>query len=274
MPIFSEKKYQISNDFVIVYSDTTKVDQQKPVLVFLHGLGGDLNAFNSFRELFFKHGYRSIAIDFRGHGLSTRVKNRSSYDFDNLADDVISILNQEQISSFILVGHCLGGLTAQKIAIKNPAGLKKLVLLNSTPLTYPLFKNIGFAKFTKYLALILERVLPTTKVSGRIDHQRYIKTGDFYVPRVFNDVLHTSVASYGQILSYVLNYDVLDQVHKITVPTLIIAGGNDKIFPTSWSQLLKQNIKNSVLKIYPKGNHLFAFASVAEVSEDIRNFLK
>ena len=273
MSKFIEKYYKVNEDLTVVYSDTKLFSNTKPVLVFLHGLGGDLDAFNKFRSVFFKKEYRSIGIDLRGHGLSTRVKERSQYSFDCLASDVVSILKKEKIDNYVLIGHCFGGLVAQKVAVKNPKGLKKLVLVNTTPITYPLFKNIGFAKFVKYLSIILEKVLPKIHVGERINHEKYVGTGDFYLPRIFNDIKHTSIASYGQILSYSLSFDILDEVQNINVPTLVISGSKDKIFPTTWSKKISENISNSKLKIYDQGDHLFLFSSVNSVAEDIDNFL-
>lgn len=272
--MFIEKKHKITDEIIISYSDTTQNNTQKPVLVFLHGLGGDLAAFEDYRIYFADLGYRSIGIDLRGHGLSSTVKQRDSYDFTVLGNDVLEILKTEKIESYILIGHCLGGLTAQSIAIRNPQGLEKLVLINSTPITYPLFKDIGFSKFVKYLAIILEKMLPTMKMEGRINHRQYLGTGDFYWPRIFNDIAHTSVASYGQVLSYVLNYDLLEEVKNIAVPTLILSGNKDKIFPTKWSKTIHENIKDSKLIEYPEGDHLFLFSSVGYVAQDILDFLQ
>lgn len=272
--MFTEKTHQVNKLITISYSDSAEVSKDKPVLVFLHGLGGDLAVFNDFRKYFYDKGFRSIAIDLRGHGLSSTVKDRQLYDFNVLADDVLEVLEKEKIDKFVLIGHCLGGLTAQNIAIRNPKGLKKLVLINSTPITYPLFKDIGFAKFVKYLAIILERALPVMKREGRINHKKYLGTGDFYIPRIFNDISYTSVASYGQILSYVLNYDLLEEVKNIQVPTLILSGNKDKIFPTKWSKTIGENIQNSKLIEYPEGDHLFLFSSVNYVSKDILAFIE
>lgn len=298
---FLEKKYQINAVDSIIYSDTgenadgstpatqvietrdsitalptieTHGDTTKPVLIFLHGLGGDLSVFDEFRQKFFKHGYRSIAIDFRGHGLSSKPKKRNFYDFDQLVTDVLEIIQTEKIANYILIGHCLGGLIAQKIAIQAPEGLQKLVLINSTPITYPLFKRIGFSKFIVYLAIILQRMLPTLSIRGRANHKNYIGTGDFYFPRIITDIFHTSVASYGQVLSFVLSYNTLSEISHIRVKTLIISGENDKIFSAQWSKLLHEQIKNSQLLTYKNANHLFLFAQVASVVNDILTFLE
>jgi pimeloyl-ACP methyl ester carboxylesterase len=274
MSEFIEKHYKVNKDLTVFYSDTKLFSNTKSVLVFLHGLGGDLEAFNKFRSVFLKKEYRSISIDFRGHGLSTRANERSQYSFDSLSSDIVNILKKEKIDNYVLIGHCLGGLVAQTVAVRNPKGLKKLVLVNTTPITYPLFKNIGFSKFVKYLAIILEKFLPKNHTKGRRNHKKYINGGDFYIPRIFNDLKHTSVASYGQIISYILNFDLLEEVKKISVPTLVISGGKDKIFPTYWSKKINENIPSSKLKIYDKGDHLFLFSLVDSVVDDIVSFLK
>lgn len=302
MTHFLEKKYQISSVEAIIYSDTgvagisetntskintsglntsrtnssTEINSEitKPVLIFLHGLGGDLSIFDDFRRKFFEYGYRSLAIDFRGHGLSSKSKKRTFYQFDNFVSDVLEIIKTEKITKYVLIGHCLGGLMAQKIAVQNPVELQKMVLINSTPITYPLFKRIGFSKFIAFLAIILERLLPTLAIKGRANHKKYVGTGDFYFPRIFTDIFHTSVASYGQVLSYVLSYNILNEISHVSVKTLIITGENDRIFAAHWSRVLHERIKNSQLLTYKNANHLFLFATADQVVKDIIAFLE
>jgi pimeloyl-ACP methyl ester carboxylesterase len=271
--MFVEKTYQADQEALISYSDTDKFDADKPVLIFLHGLGGDLAAFNEFRARFYKKGFRSLAIDFRGHGMSARTKSHESYSFEALISDVFGIIKKEKIEKYILVGHCLGGLVAQVIATSSPEGLEKLVLLSTSSSGFSLLQKTKFTMLIKKFAELLSTNLPTNHKGGRIDHDKFKGTGDFHPYRIFNDIFNTSLSSYGHVLSYALNFTILRKLPKIIAPTLIIAGGDDKIFSVQHSKMMHENIPNSDLKIYDKGNHLFIFVATKAVTKDIFDFI-
>src|SRR3989344_1665595 len=81
-------------------------------LVFLHGLGGDLNAWKNERKFFKKKNISTIAIDLRGHGKSERPKSYESYGLDKFAMDVYFVLKKKRKKKFILVWHCFGGIVS------------------------------------------------------------------------------------------------------------------------------------------------------------------
>jgi pimeloyl-ACP methyl ester carboxylesterase len=61
-----------------------------------------------------------VAIDFRGWGLSD--KSASDYKLETLADDVIGVIADLGLKSFVLVGHSMGGKVAQLLAARGPKG--------------------------------------------------------------------------------------------------------------------------------------------------------
>ncbi len=271
--MFIEKTYQADNEAIISYSDTDAFDTHKPVLIFLHGLGGDLAAFDDFRKQFSKKRFRSIAIDFRGHGMSSRPKDHNSYSFESLVSDVLAIIEKEKIKRYILVGHCLGGLVSQVLATKSPEGLEKLVLLSTSSSGYSLLQRTKFSFLIKKLAQMLDTRLPTGHIEGRINHLQFKSTGDFHPHRILNDIFNTSISSYGHVLSYALNFTILRKLPKIIIPTLIITGGDDRVFSVQHSKMISENIPNATLKVYKKGNHLFIFVATKEVTKDILKFI-
>jgi len=270
---FIEKSYQADQEALISYSDTANFNTKKPVLIFLHGLGGDLAAFDEFRERFYKKGYRSLAIDFRGHGMSSRIKSHDAYSFEALVSDVLEVIQKEKIEKYILIGHCLGGLVAQVIATSSPEGLEKLVLLSTSSSSFSFLQKTKFTMLVMKLAKLLNSNLPTYHTKGRIDHAKFKGTADFHPQRIINDIFNTSISSYGHIFSYVLNFTILRKLPKIITPTLILAGGDDKIFSVQHSKMIYENIPNSELKIYEKGNHLFVFVATRQVTKDILRFI-
>jgi 3-oxoadipate enol-lactonase len=69
---------------------------------------------------------RVAAVDLRGHGKTDRVRRRFS--IDDLADDVAAVLAALGPGRFTVVGYSLGGLVAQALARRHPAGVERLIL--------------------------------------------------------------------------------------------------------------------------------------------------
>ena len=94
-------------------------------LVFLSGLGGDHRAFNR-PQRYFAAKYRALAFDFRDAGESDR--SRPGYTTTDLANDVADWLRAIKSPPAHVVGHSLGGLVAQELAIGHRDLVKSLVL--------------------------------------------------------------------------------------------------------------------------------------------------
>jgi haloacetate dehalogenase len=76
-----------------------------------------------------------IAPDLRGLGDSERTLNVKAYQKQELARDIIEIIDAHRIDSFFLVGHDWGGIVAQEAALLIPERVKKLVILNIPVIT-------------------------------------------------------------------------------------------------------------------------------------------
>ncbi len=75
-------------------------------------------------------GYRVIIPDQRGYNLSEAPETVQSYGLDELAKDIIGILDHFSIQQIYLVGHDWGAAVAWTVAIQSPERIKKLGILN------------------------------------------------------------------------------------------------------------------------------------------------
>ncbi len=79
---------------------------------------------------------RVIAPDLRGLGDSERTMSPDLYKKQELAKDILEIIDALNIKDFFLVGHDWGGSVVQEMAIAQPERIKKFVLMN-----FPVLSN-------------------------------------------------------------------------------------------------------------------------------------
>ncbi|MDX1598094.1 MAG: alpha/beta hydrolase [Marinobacter sp.] len=77
-----------------------------------------------------KPGFRIIAPDLRGLGDSERSPEVERYRKQEMAQDVISLLDSLSIADFQLVGHDWGGIVAQEVALAIPDRVRRMVIMN------------------------------------------------------------------------------------------------------------------------------------------------
>ncbi|MCU1522567.1 MAG: Alpha/beta hydrolase [Arthrobacter sp.] len=100
-----------------------------PPVVILHGLAGSSREF--FATAAALPEFRTVLVDLRGHGYSTRIPSNLSR--AAFVADVVQVIKTAVGAPVVLVGHSMGGHTAMLVAAARPDLVSKLVLLESGP---------------------------------------------------------------------------------------------------------------------------------------------
>jgi pimeloyl-ACP methyl ester carboxylesterase len=101
----------------------------EPELVLLHG--GAQNA-HTWDTVALALGRPVLCVDLPGHGHSG-WRADGAYSPTNLADDVAAVIAAHAPSARVVVGMSLGGLTAMQLAVRHPALVRSLVMIDITP---------------------------------------------------------------------------------------------------------------------------------------------
>jgi esterase len=102
-----------------------------PVLI-LHGLfGSGGNWRRVARELATTH--RVLTVDLRNHGNSPWADSMS---YVEMASDVLSLIEREQLGHVAVVGHSMGGKVAMALALAQPETVSRLVVVDIAPVQY------------------------------------------------------------------------------------------------------------------------------------------
>jgi predicted alpha/beta-fold hydrolase len=124
----------------------TSVSQQNnkkslPLLFYIHGVGGNAKIWLHQIEYFQSKGYEIIAIDLLGHGKSSCPKQLSSYQFLEMALDVLLIFDMFCKSDNVVIGHSYGCSFSTYLAQNRKNAISKLILISGGS-PHPLdFKN-------------------------------------------------------------------------------------------------------------------------------------
>jgi pimeloyl-ACP methyl ester carboxylesterase len=113
-------------------------DPAHPVVVLISGGGAQLLSWQpEFIALLVAENYRVVRFDNRDTGLSQKFGGEADldggYDLADLGDDVVRILDTLGVAAAHLVGHSMGGMMAQTVAIQHPERVLSLGLLSTIP---------------------------------------------------------------------------------------------------------------------------------------------
>ena len=262
-----------SHDGIELYYERHGPRTNEPPLFFLHGIGGDLDAWRFVRDAFLEKGFSTIAMDLRGHGYSTHPRARERYRIENFVEDVVAILDSEKIEKVHLVGHCFGAVIAAHVALARPERLERLAIISGTygPPNYlrPRFMKAAANGFINAAAF----VSPPPIYPG---HSKY-PTGKFHKDYelfgLARTLLRNSWRSYLLTTEEIVNLDLEPKLGAIKTPTLVIAGEKDSIFPLPILERIHGGIPGSRFEVIPDANHVVVLNNVEHVVGALNDFL-
>jgi len=103
-----------------------------PPLVILHGLFGSSANWGSMAKRL-AESYRVITADLRNHGASPHAETMT---YEEMAEDILALLNETNVEKAILLGHSLGGKTAMTFALLHPGRTEALIAVDIAPVRY------------------------------------------------------------------------------------------------------------------------------------------
>lgn len=265
---------------VVVGGRTLAYDEARPAppaqprgtVLLLTGLGSKRLGWARQMEVFGRE-YRTIAMDYRDTGDSDPVSG--DYSVADLADDAAALLEALGIARTHVVGISLGGFTALELALRHPEMVDKLVLVAT---------SAGGRTHVHPAAEIAALLMPDPgmEVGARaIWTYSRIMAADFVAahPEELEQIAATaryrplSAAAYGRQLRATLAHDVVDALHWITAPTLVIHGDADPLVPPANGAYLAAQINGARHLVYPGAGHIPIVERAEQFNRDVLAFL-
>ncbi len=255
-----------------------------PLALMHGGPGADLYTMTSFRPLADQH--TLVFYDHRCNGRSTGA-DVTTLNWENLTADADALREKLGFEKWAVLGHSFGGNVALEYALRYPERLTHLVLVDTGADNRWAHENapkvLAERGFSPEIVDLSRRFL-----NGLIEPNEMfpdlMKLGNAYVyhmsprqiPHMFLMGLQMKLRPEALIYSaphFLKGWSVLDRLHEIQVPTLILAGRQDFVFPPECQQELADGIPNSRLVIIDHASHNVHDEQPAQVLPVLREFL-
>ena len=234
-------------------------------LLFLHGVGGGHHAWEHQLPYFGGLGYPSHAWDQPGYGHSPIVE---PYDLEQVCASLARLIQELSNEPLVLIGHSMGGLVAQEAYVRYPQLIKALALC----FTSPAFAG-GNSEFTKKfiaaridpldqgktMADIAAKLIPTMGSNSKLAEQ--IMAG--VPPDTYRKAVHL-----------LTTFDRRKELADIKVPTLLIAGSDDKTAPPAMMEKMAGKIPGAEYVLLQGCGHLGPMDQPEALNDALHFFLK
>lgn len=256
-----------------------------PLAIMHGGPGADHTTMLSLKPL----ADRSMLV-FYDHRCNGRSKGAdiTSLTWENLATDADALRQALGFKKWAVLGHSFGGMVALEYALRYPKSISYLVLLDTCgdlrwaqEKAPDLLAQRGHSPETVELA----RRFLNGQTEPKEMFPSLMKLGDAYFPhglsfwqlaQLMVSGLGTKLRPEALIFGYgqsLRGWTVMDRLAEIKVPTLIMAGRDDFLFPPEHQEELAAGIANARLKIIERAGHNPHEERPAEVIRTIRDFM-
>jgi len=243
--------------------------EDAPVVLLSHSLGCSMVMWNPQLKVL-ESQFRVLRYDMRGHGNSDATPG--AYTLDQLAADVMGLMDALKIDIVHFVGLSIGGMIGQCLALNYADRLQSLALCDTAPIipeeARPLFEERMNRARDKGMQALVEETLE------RWFTLPYLKQNSPEVELIRNQVLVTPLAGYVGCSQAILGLNYLERLSEIKLPTLIMVGEDDPGTPVEASQAIHKRIPNSKLVVLPSAAHLSNIEQAEAFNTNLIDFLQ
>jgi len=202
-------------------------------VVFVHGWGCSIYVFRRNYEALADAGYRVVAADLKGHGLSDKPLDTAEYTLDAMGRHVLEIMDALALPRAALVGHSLGGALAVQTALHAPERVSRLALL--APVGFGVINLLRVVQLLtpRVVTPALPYVAPRWAVAaglrlvyGGIGTLTARDVDEYWAPTQFPDFVR---AMRELLHAFYWDPGERSELSRITAPTLVMFGTRDRV---------------------------------------------
>lgn len=235
------------NDIVVHWRQIGPEDA--PAVVFANSLGTDFRIWDEVANALAGR-YRIVTYDKRGHGLSDEPAG--PYSIDGLASDSIALIDHLGIETFAFVGLSIGGMIAQRVAVRAANRIKALVLCDTAA-------KIGDAAgWNARIAAVESQGLSAIAdaVLERWFSSAFRRSRSDELAGWRNMLIRSPQAGYVATCAALRDADLRPDAPRITAPTLFAVGCEDGSTPPDLVRQSARLVPQARFELIANSGHL------------------
>ncbi len=212
----------------------------------------------------------------------------SSMTFENLTADADALRQTLGFEKWAVLGHSFGGNVALEYALHYPSSLSHLILMDTggdqwwvNRHAWQILAKRGYSPATVQAARRF--------YNGQVTPGKHLRTvmrfmGAYFYRNLFMEIAHdlfspgprpkmrpeATIFGYSRLLQ---GWTVMDRLGEINVPTLVLAGRHDFLFPPEHQAILADRIPNAQLEIIERAGHNPQMEQPGVVIQIMKRFL-
>src|SRR4051812_16694655 len=241
-----------------------------PLVVFLHGIGGNATNWNAQLPAFAPH-FACAAWDARGYGASDDYDGPLA--FDDFVADVLRVLDHFGVARAHLIGLSMGGRIAMRAALLHPDRVATLSLVDT---------HEGFEAFTidQRRAFVDSRRAPLLAGKTPADIAEPVArslVGPKATPAHFRQLADSIAAlhkdSYIKSLEATVGQVTVGDISRIEAPAHFIVGADDPLTPPAMHVEMSAKLNRAPVSIVAAAGHLSNIENPAEFNRKALEWL-
>jgi 3-oxoadipate enol-lactonase len=239
-------------------------DPASPPLLMLHSLGTNTHVWDFQTEVLAAR-YRVIRPDLRGHGLTTVTPG--PYTLEQMARDVIALLDALNVAKAHVVGLSIGGMIAQVLAHQAPDRVGGLILCDTAMAVPPADAWLGRAAAVRAGGM-------TAVADGVMS--RWVTPSFLGTPTAMGlraMLLRCDPEGYAGGCEALAAADLAAQTATLRLPALVVVGDQDQATPMTSAQALAAAIPGAALTVIADAAHIAPMQQPDAITEAIGKFL-
>ena len=231
--------------------------QGRPI-IFLHGLFGMLDNWQTFGKRMAEEDFLVYLVDQRDHGKSPFTKE---FSYPILANDLKEFMDQNWLYEAVILGHSMGGKTAMQFASEYPDMIDKLIIVDIAPKQY---KGGHESIFNALRSIDLSKVESRKEVNDHL--QSNLDEAESTIQFLLKNLKRNKEGGYQWKMNVENLYNHYDGIlsntlsnEEIDVETLFVRGGaSEYIKDSDWESISKQFIHSELKTIEDSGHWVHA----------------
>ena len=210
---------------------------------------------------------RVVAVSMRGHGDSS--KPPTGYSIEDLASDIMPLLNGLGIERAVLVGHSGSCLVARRVALDAPDRVVGL-FLEASPSTLRGDENLR--------GLIDTVVSTLTPPIDREFAQSFIadtsseNLAPDLVENLVDDLVKVPVHAWKEMFESLIDYDDTTELARVEIPVRLVWGEDDALVPRQMQDQLVDLLPRAELTVYPCVGHTPRWEQPGRFAQELADF--